>query len=110
MKAIIQAVFNTNLKSVRADLMRQPVSLKESKLEVASPRKQSRPNGWTTLKSSDRNVAGRLKIEWDSRSAILTCRATTKINENPHEIISAFVGFLLKWYEDELLTISIIGR
>ena len=77
-------------------------------LSVESKQKPGRARGWSNLVSTDKDIRGALKIEWDADARMLLCRVVNRGKGRPHRIVGDFVDYVLSKFQSQIQLINIV--
>jgi hypothetical protein len=98
-------VIGKGTKSLRDRVVNDP-KLEDFGLVVSEFKRKGRPQGWAKLHMN--GAHGAINIEWHASSRLLLCRAVTK-GGKPHDIVGAFITFLIAHHQRQILSIQILS-
>ena len=109
MRVLIQVVTKTDITSLRSEISKSD-RMESFGLRLAYSRKLGRKNGWTKLKSSDKEVLGAVNVRWDASLALMMCVVTTRTDSMPSALMAAFLHYILADYGHEIASVNIVPR
>lgn len=106
MQTIVQIIC-TKGNSLR-DAIANDAKLDSYSFTVLSEKKHGRSPGWTSVRSTDKEHRGTIKIQWNAGTQFLICRVINKGAGRPDQIIGAFIGYILERHRKRLKLITIL--
>jgi hypothetical protein len=101
MQVIIHTIFKKGSPSIRKLITENANSLTDYELRISFIKKNSRPNGWASLKK--KGTKGSLTLAWAPQTTCLTGRVISK-EEPANELLGTYLDFLTKHFHTKIIT------
>ncbi len=105
MQTVVQ-VACTKGKSLR-DAIANDNHLEDYNFKILTEKKPGRKPGWTSVRSTDSNLRGAIKMQWSASTRFLICRVINKGAGRPNHIMGAFIAYLLERHKKRLKLVTI---
>jgi hypothetical protein len=76
--------------------------LKDCGLKILREKQSGRRPGWAKLRGTDQGRQGTVNIQWDSSSAVLSCRVINKAAGRPNLLVGDLIAYLLDRYSKRI--------
>ena len=110
MQVVVTVVCNKTSGSLRQAIVDDKNRLEKYGFRVVEQRRQTRPSGWSKLRSNNPEIRGVLNLEWDYDTGILVCRAITRGANIPSRIVGDFVHYLMDCFRRRVFAITILAE